>query len=43
MSRGRLAALATVLLVVATGLLITFYDTAGKYLVAPGLISLGLI
>jgi len=34
---------ATVLLVVATGLLITFYDTAGKYLVAPGLISLGLI
>src|SRR4051812_7459659 len=34
---------ATVVLVVATGLLITFYDVAGKYLVAPGLISLGLI
>jgi hypothetical protein len=30
-------------LVVAAGLLITFYDMAGKYLVAPGLISLGLI
>jgi hypothetical protein len=34
---------ATLVLVVATGLLITFYDTAGKYLVASGLISLGLI
>ncbi|HEY7116542.1 MAG TPA: hypothetical protein VH475_08150 [Tepidisphaeraceae bacterium] len=34
---------ATLVLVVATGLLITFYDMAGKYLVAPGLISLGLI
>src|SRR4051812_12402931 len=34
---------ATVVLVIATGLLITFYDSAGKYLVAPGLISLGLI
>jgi 4-hydroxybenzoate polyprenyltransferase len=33
----------TFILVVATGLLITFYDVAGKYLVAPGLISLGLI
>jgi hypothetical protein len=30
-------------LVLAAGLLITFYDMAGKYLVAPGLISLGLI
>ena len=34
---------ATLVLVVATGLLITFYDVAGKYLVAPGLLSLGLI
>lgn len=34
---------ATLVLVVATGLLIAFYDVAGKYLVAPGLISLGLI
>jgi 4-hydroxybenzoate polyprenyltransferase len=34
---------ATFALVVATGLLITFYDLAGKYLVAPGLVSLGLI
>lgn len=34
---------ATLILVVATGLLITFYDSAGKYLVAPGLLSLGLI
>jgi 4-hydroxybenzoate polyprenyltransferase len=34
---------ATMVLVIATGLLITFYDIAGKYLVAPGLISLGLI
>jgi 4-hydroxybenzoate polyprenyltransferase len=31
------------LLVLGTGLLITFYDLAGKYLVAPGLLSLGLI
>jgi len=38
-----LNAWATLVLVVATGLLITFYDSAGKYLVAPGLISLGLI
>jgi hypothetical protein len=30
-------------LVVSAGLLITFYDLAGKYLVAPGLIALGLI
>jgi 4-hydroxybenzoate polyprenyltransferase len=30
-------------LVVGTILLITFYDFAGKYLVAPGLLSLGLI
>jgi hypothetical protein len=30
-------------LVVAAGLLITFYDLAGKYLVAPGLVALGLI
>jgi len=29
--------------VIWTGLLITFYDVAGKYLVWPGLISLGLI
>jgi len=33
----------SVILVVFTGLLITFYDFAGKYLVAPGLITLGLI
>lgn len=38
-----LRAWATVVLAVATGLLITFYDVAGKYLVAPGLLSLGLI
>src|SRR5689334_18989354 len=38
-----LKAWATVVLAVATGLLITFYDVAGKYLVAPGLLSLGLI
>jgi 4-hydroxybenzoate polyprenyltransferase len=38
-----LKAWSTVVLVVATGLLITFYDVAGKYLVAPGLLSLGLI
>ena len=30
-------------LVVGTGLLISFYDIAGKYLVAPGLLALGLI
>jgi 4-hydroxybenzoate polyprenyltransferase len=33
----------SLLLVVWTGLLITFYDLAGKYLVAPGLLTLGLI
>jgi len=33
----------SVVLVVFTGMLITFYDFAGKYLVAPGLITLGLI
>jgi hypothetical protein len=33
----------TMLLLVWTGLLITFYDFAGKYLVAPGLLTLGLI
>ena len=33
----------TLLLLIWTGLLITFYDFAGKYLVAPGLITLGLI
>jgi hypothetical protein len=31
------------MLVVWTGLLIAFYDFAGKYLVAPGLLTLGLI
>ena len=31
------------LLVIGTGLLIAFYDAAGKYLVAPGLLSLGFI
>lgn len=30
-------------LVVWTGMLIAFYDAAGKYLVAPGLLTLGLI
>jgi 4-hydroxybenzoate polyprenyltransferase len=40
---GAANAWATLVLVIATGLLITFYDSAGKYLVAPGLISLGLI
>jgi 4-hydroxybenzoate polyprenyltransferase len=40
---GALNAWATMVLVVTTGLLISFYDVAGKYLVAPGLISLGLI
>jgi hypothetical protein len=33
----------SVALVVGTGLLISFYDIAGKYLVAPGLLALGLI
>jgi hypothetical protein len=37
------AGMMCVLLVVWTGVLITFYDFAGKYLVAPGLLSLGLI
>ena len=31
------------LLVLWTGLLVAFYDLAGKYLVALGLLSLGLI
>src|SRR6202035_5338963 len=30
-------------LVIWTGVLIAFYDFAGKYLVAPGLLTLGLI
>ncbi len=33
----------SLILVVFTAMLIAFYDLAGKYLVAPGLISLGLI
>src|SRR3954447_17427603 len=33
----------TLILVAFTSLLITFYDFAGKYLVAPGLLTLGLI
>jgi 4-hydroxybenzoate polyprenyltransferase len=33
----------SLILVVFTAMLISFYDLAGKYLVAPGLISLGLI
>jgi 4-hydroxybenzoate polyprenyltransferase len=33
----------SLLLIVLTGFLIIFYDTAGKYLVAPGLLTLGLI
>ena len=33
----------TLLLVAGTGMLITFYDLAGKYLVALGLLTLGLI
>jgi len=33
----------SLVLLVWTGALITFYDFAGKYLVAPGLITLGLI
>jgi 4-hydroxybenzoate polyprenyltransferase len=34
---------ATLALVIWTGLLITFYDVAGKYLISLGLITLGLI
>jgi 4-hydroxybenzoate polyprenyltransferase len=41
--RGVAGAWATLALVIWTGLLITFYDVAGKYLVWPGLIALGLI
>jgi hypothetical protein len=37
------AGLFSFILVIWTGLLVTFYDYAGKYLVAPGLITLGLI
>jgi 4-hydroxybenzoate polyprenyltransferase len=37
------AGLFSLVLLVWTGILITFYDYAGKYLVAPGLITLGLI
>lgn len=33
----------TLLLLIWTAALITFYDLAGKYLVAPGLLTLGLI
>ncbi|MEM8875799.1 MAG: UbiA family prenyltransferase [Planctomycetota bacterium] len=33
----------TLTLVVATAVLIAFYDLAGKYLVAPGLLALGMI
>ncbi len=33
----------TMLLILWSGMLITFYDTAAKYLVAPGLLTLGLI
>jgi hypothetical protein len=33
----------SVILVIGTGTLIAFYDLAGKYLVAPGLLTLGLI
>lgn len=33
----------SLVLVIATAALITFYDAAGKYLVAPGLLALGLI
>src|SRR4029453_14220997 len=32
----------SLLLVAWTGILIAFYDLAGKYLVAPGLLTLGL-
>ena len=42
-SGSREAHMMTMLLLVWTGLLITFYDFAGKYLVAPGLLTLGLI
>lgn len=31
------------ILVIATGLLISFYDAAGKYLVGPGLVTLGMV
>jgi hypothetical protein len=37
------ARLFTLALLIWTGLLIAFYDFAGKYLVAPGLLTLGLI
>ena len=40
---GTLHGWVTLALIIWTGLLITFYDLAGKYLVWPGLISLGLI
>jgi 4-hydroxybenzoate polyprenyltransferase len=33
----------SLVLVIGTGVLISFYDLAGKYLVAPGLITLGMI
>ncbi len=33
----------SLVLVIWTGLLVAFYDFAGKYLVAPGLLTLGLI
>jgi hypothetical protein len=33
----------SIVLVIGTGLLIAFYDGAGKYLVGPGLLSLGFI
>lgn len=33
----------SLVLLIWTGMLITFYDFAGKYLVAPGLLTLGLI
>jgi 4-hydroxybenzoate polyprenyltransferase len=42
-SRYPNAGLFSFILVLWTGALITFYDYAGKYLVAPGLITLGLI
>lgn len=41
--RGFLNGIPTLLLVILTASLITFYDLAGKYLVAPGLLALGLI
>ena len=37
------AGILSVVLLIWTGGLITFYDFAGKYLVAPGLLTLGLI